>query len=540
MIAGQASGEHFVFSVADFGAIGDGQADDRAAIQTAIDAACAAGDPAVVRFNSGCIYRLGRNAESVAALQFSNASKVALEGNGCMLVAHPSNRVLSIFESRDIRISGFKIDYDPLPYAQGRIVSIETSSVVFEVDDGYPEPREGDSDLYANHPRSDCVFLDGRTRKFSHAWQRMSKVERIKGNRFRIHFYPGAHPRRALLKPGDFIVAKIRYEQPSCPQTDSGRFLATGAGNIQIAFSENIRVADIESYAAPVMTLVAHGSENVQVDGLRVVRKPGTDRLVASCSDGAHMKSLTVMPRLTNCRFEALMDDSINIKVSAQKVLKIQGKRVLMTHCDILWNDIVLKPGDELEFTDSAETRFLDLAKVMAFRKTNYQEAWVTLDDVPRELQVGDLAYIRPQTMAVVSNCTFRSQLKTALVTRPQTQVENCSFEGLAHGVHAMLWGGIEGPAPRGINIQNCTFGNLWISAVEIGVNRFEVVPPGLPGIVIKDCRMELDSEAVAVGGRTPELLVDNMHIKTEGSRSEKRLFPIKTGKRSLKNISIE
>ena len=68
------------------------------------------------------------------------------------------------------------------------------------------------------------------------------------------------------------------------------------------------------------MTSNAHGSEALVLDHCAAVRKSGTDRLVAGRSDGCHLKSLTIMPRILSCRFEALMDDSIDVKISAEKV----------------------------------------------------------------------------------------------------------------------------------------------------------------------------------------------------------------------------
>ncbi len=140
-----------IFPVKEFGAVGDGITDDRVAIQSAIDAAIASKQPAIVRFGTNCTYRLAPSKESIASLQVSGASHLSLEGNGSLLLTHPSNRTLSIFDSSDIRVGGFKIDYDSLPYTQGRIESIESDSVIFTVDEGYPPPRTVNH-LFAIHP----------------------------------------------------------------------------------------------------------------------------------------------------------------------------------------------------------------------------------------------------------------------------------------------------------------------------------------------------------------------------------------------------
>jgi hypothetical protein len=525
-----ASGERVV-DVGDHGAVGDGVADDRAAIQTAIDAALAGEGAAVVRLGEGKTYRLAPHADSIAALSIVRGQGVRLDGRGSTLRVHPSSRALAVFESESIGISNLTIDYDPLPYTQGRIGSVDGSSVRFRVDEGYPAPVEGGVETYPDHKSSDCVFIDGPTRRFNHEWRRVRRMERLPGGEWRATFHERPSGRSLeATRPGDFIAVKIPYPGLPMPRSADGRFITTGSGNIQIAFCSGVVVSNVTSYAAPGMTLAAHGSEAVEVTALRIVRKPGTDRLVAGCSDGAHMKSLTVMPRFRDCVFEALMDDSINIKVSAQKVVKTEGARILMRHADIFWNDIVVRPGDTLEFVQADETLFLGLAEVRRVEKTEYRTAWVEVDRAPDGLQSGVLAYIRPRTTGLVSNCVFRSQLKTAILTRPMTRITACLFEDVAYGVHAAQMGdGIEGPAPRGIVIEGCRFVRPWIAGVALHVKRFEAVPPGLAGIRVAGCEFDFSGKASAIRGRIPDLAMENLVLRPTGTMDREAWIDVKT-----------
>ena len=518
-----------VFSARDFGAAGDGAADDRRALQAALDAAVAARSAATVSLEAGKIYRLGTNAASVAALSLIGATNVTIEGNGATLLAHPAGRVVTIFASEGVALRDLVLDYDPLPYTQGRILSVSENSLRFSPDSGYPAPVVAGPERYKDHKSSDCVFLDGASRLFNHEWRRIRSVQPTGSNTYEVALY-GTRA-LAATRAGDFVAIKILQPAAPLPRDADGRYIASGSANIQVRFSNRVRLENVTSYAAPGMTLAATGSEDVSARRLRILRKPGTDRLVASCSDGAHMKSLTVMPRFYDCLFEALMDDSVNIKVSANKVTRVEGNTVTLSHADIAWDDLVLKPGDLVEWVNAAETAFLGLARAADVRREAYRRARVVFEQTPVRLKPGDLVFLRPQTSAVVSNCVFRTQLKTALLTRPQTQVQECRFEDVAYGVHAALLGdGIEGPAPRGIDIRRCSFVRPKIAGVALSVKDFAVVPPDVAGVRVASCDFTLRGDtARAVSGRIPELALSGLTLQGDGEASRPAWIQVKT-----------
>jgi hypothetical protein len=436
------------------------------------------------------------------------------------LLCHPAARIFAAYRSKNVVLRDLLLDYDPLPYTQGRISALSEGGLIFTPDPGYPAPVAAGPERYRDHKSSDAVFVDGASRLFNHEWRRVRAVEPAGANAFDVRFHDTGTRPLSATRAGDFIALKILQPDAPLPRDAGGRFIATSSASLQARYCDGVALDNVTSYASPGMTLVAVGSQAVSARGLRIVRKPGTDRLVAGCSDGAHMKSLTAMPRFFDCEFEALMDDAINIKVSAERVEAVAGREVLLSHADIVWDDIALEAGDEVEWVNAAETAFLGLSRVASVRGEGYRRVRATFDQVPSALAPGDLAFLRPQTLSVVSNCQFRSQLKTALLVEPQARVSDCRFENVAYGVHAMLGGGgIEGPAPRDLDIRRCAFVRPWIAGVALSVKDFAAVPPDVAGVRVASCNFTLGAKGLALCGRYPEVLTNGLTLRGEQGR---------------------
>ncbi|MCL2624720.1 MAG: hypothetical protein FWD31_13745, partial [Planctomycetaceae bacterium] len=102
--------------------------DDFSAIQNAITESIQQGPDGVVTLEAGKIYRLGSRPEANGTLTIIGADGLTLDGNGAMLLAHPTCMVFGIAKSRNVTIKNLVIDYDPLPYTQAVIQSVAPES----------------------------------------------------------------------------------------------------------------------------------------------------------------------------------------------------------------------------------------------------------------------------------------------------------------------------------------------------------------------------------------------------------------------------
>lgn len=112
-----------------YGAIGDGETDDFLAIQAAVQAAVNEGG-GIVQFDGSKTYRaIGKNDMTLESLiELVSASNVKISGNGASIILHPPDRLALVDSSHNVQIDGLTVTYDPLPYYQGTIDSIDVNN----------------------------------------------------------------------------------------------------------------------------------------------------------------------------------------------------------------------------------------------------------------------------------------------------------------------------------------------------------------------------------------------------------------------------
>ena len=130
------------FKVSDYGALGDGQADDAPAVRKALAAAIEAGPGSTVVFEKKS-YRFARQPGG-AILDLDGVTGITIEGNGAEIIGNPWNPFLNILYCKDIVMRGFVLDCDPLSFTQGDIVEVtpEQGTFLLKIHEGYANPIE--------------------------------------------------------------------------------------------------------------------------------------------------------------------------------------------------------------------------------------------------------------------------------------------------------------------------------------------------------------------------------------------------------------
>jgi hypothetical protein len=545
-----------VLNVADSGARGDGAADDGPAIRAALRRAAELAPPVELRLASR-VYRIGPREDRWCSFDLHGVRDLTLSGNGATLLLHPHNCGFLLDRCTGVVLRNLKIDYNPLPFTQGDVVSLDPEHGAFTVriHEGYPLPGSLTADLRHG------AFIEPDRPRYTGHWLYLGSVERLstEGRLVRIVAKAGDEGRVAGAAVGQRFVFGVpsltKAQQDSRfligqEPSNRGVYLSNPAGTIQLMLCRDCRIESIDHYASIGMTYRLTGCDNITLRKVRIIRKPGTDRLAASLSDGIHCKNSRVGPFIEDCTFEALLDDSINIPTMSDDVMERLSPTTFLTlYSDIAWYDTPIRTGDTVLVFDPVHAVYLGEAEVTAAGFISSHQRRVTLDrEVPGIVDAKTTGrehatklFVKVTRGAQVRNCAFRSQMKTAMVFRTPGLIQGNRVEDCFFGVHchnAPDWG--EGPMPGDLTIRGNTFRRVTyaaIAALRIGQTQLE--PDGGPlciegnrfvmdnGVAIRLTNLRgitLRDNRITMAGTTPAqyraVQIDNCaDVTTEGLR---------------------
>ena len=339
-------------NVRDFGAKGDGTADDGPAIRQALAAAKEKSPaPVVVRIPAGTYLVRPDTNTPPEKVKFPSCRFYDADGKcriwqterpwksfgaGVHIACHGlANLTIQGETGTEIRftdstLGGFgfwgctetmvkdiAISYRDNPSTQGTILSVEKNPVSFVLkrDPGYPDPDEKRFlDAYSNrftaHEGKGQLFARGGT-------GRMGTVERLSADTFRFRPFEHMknHPYWLSRKAGERISVIARYSESArgCPVY---MLLCSFSG------AERVTV-----YDAPGQNFIFPASTAMWLIDCTVRVRPGSDDLVSSNADGC-MGSGMIGPYIAGCRFEDMEDDGINIGTTVTPIDTIAENRL--------------------------------------------------------------------------------------------------------------------------------------------------------------------------------------------------------------------
>lgn len=95
----------------------------------------------------------------------------------------------------------------------------------------------------------------------------------------------------------------------------------------------------VTSHATSGFAFIFQGVRNAVLRRVQIVRKPGTDRIVSSASDGIHVTSATAGPLIEHCRLENLQDDAIVLSGRGSPVFETPAPNQILVsaHPTLYW-----------------------------------------------------------------------------------------------------------------------------------------------------------------------------------------------------------
>ena len=237
-------------------------------------------------------------------LWFKNLSDVTVKAYGAELICTQTIAAIRIENCKNLRIEGLVIDYDPLPYTQGKIVSMSDDKMNFEV-----EIFEGYGDVKNIEWGDRLEIFDQNTRRLKVNTYGGYKLEKLSDMKFRL-----TKPEWARQIPfqneevGDIIAL-------SMPSSEHA-----GGHGVYCTDSKGVVFKDVTMYSSPAFGFWEGECDANVYDNVKITRRDTGDfkkranpRIRSLNADGFHSTAAIKGPTFLNCETGWNGDDSIAI-----------------------------------------------------------------------------------------------------------------------------------------------------------------------------------------------------------------------------------
>ena len=337
-----------------------GTADARDAIRQAIDAAVKAGPGAEVRLGPGRFNVNLPPGEKQHPWCFTLGGVKGLvirgeTGKTEIVFKNPASGGFFFSDCTDVFLKDLIFDYDPVPYTQGLIKSVDTGSGSFdlELEAGYPSLGEPWFKPEAGYDQLGLLF-DARERHLKFGapdFFIMGGYEPVKDREqlWCVRLKEAERGKAASMAVGDRFALLARGGQGF-----------SHFGNCTHSGLEGVTV-----HASPSLTVRLIACDGMELRGFSIAYRPGTTRLMASNGDGIHCQRNTRGPLVEGCLFEGLGDDAMNIYAPPLIVRQVFAHDQLLVA-----GGVPVRVGDQLQILDPQAGKIRAAVKAVEVKET--------------------------------------------------------------------------------------------------------------------------------------------------------------------------
>jgi REP element-mobilizing transposase RayT len=495
--------------VADFGAKpGDG-IDDTAAINAALKEAAKSPGSRVI-FDPG-VYDLhhGPQHEHAASLVLDRLDHVEIVGHGATLMGHDLAAVMTLSWCRDVTVRDLKIDWDPLPFAGGRVVTARKESFEFEV----LPPHTAEP----GRPAQAIIAYDRAAGRFAAPGVEVYQTDFAKPCQWvRPNVLRVFSPRAAAFKVGMDVV--VRH------QVYAFNAVLIGGG-------ERVRLEGIDVLACPGMGLYAGDAADVTVRRFNVLK--AKDRWMSACADAMHFNGCRGQVLVEDCTLEGMGDDGINVHTMyliADE--KPEASTLVLRQARAGGMPLIPRVGDVLEISGPQKPLVpyaQAVVKSVTPRRESKQVVVTFTQPLPVDLKPGHtLANLSATPGFTARRVTVRdNRARGFLIQTHDVRVEDCTFDhcsaaGIYLTADADFWN--EGIAPRNVVIRNCQFRgcNQGIARRAAALDMFvelkghKLAAEAIGDVVIEGNRFEGNGKADLFIGSSRQVIVRGNQFERE------------------------
>lgn len=295
-------------------------------------------------------------------LTLKNLKNIEIVADGVEMICTETTMAVTIENCTNLTLRGMTIDYDPLPFTQGRITALapDKSWLEFELFDGYP-----DDTLVIRIEIFDQITDELKRGTYS-SWK---PFDYLGSRRYRVAKAEGYSfdPAVDLEEIGDILVTNHDY-------APSGQ----GTHAIVTSHSSGVVLENITIYASNCFSYYENNCDGTIYRNCSInrrlleqdLRPRGYKRLRSGNADAFHSKHARRGPQIIKCSAKFMGDDAVNICGEYYMIMDSSGSNVRI----LSLGDINLKVGDPVELVSYTGERIPDARVTGIGKDTGVQE----------------------------------------------------------------------------------------------------------------------------------------------------------------------
>ncbi|MEP7110472.1 MAG: hypothetical protein ABI760_20930 [Ferruginibacter sp.] len=414
-----------IIKVTDFGAVANDGKDDTPGILSAIEA-CKHKNKSKLVFEFGTYDVYGSKKDSGGrfepAIDLENISNLTIEGNGSEFIGHDYSSMFHFTNCRNLAIANLSVDWDPLPYTQGKVV---------QVDSGYIDIKVADPFIAKAGLHTEAIIgYDPENRRMA--------------RRYTDHYQLGFEKTTEIAGPGImrlFVGRQDRFAgiMPSVGTDVIARHHVYGFQSFEFARCTNVQLENVTIYSNPGMGVTGEECRDIKINHLKVMIRPGSGRWMSCTADATHFTSCRGSILMENCLFEGMGDDATNVRSGEYLLVDelLAGNKLRLKTGNRYGGDP--RPpliGDRLEL--SGDDKLLLPYTVATVRSVKINEGGKTLvvgfsEKLPARTRKADVVGNASSLPVLrIRNCTvIRNRSRGFIIKTRNVIIEDCTFQDI-------------------------------------------------------------------------------------------------------------
>ncbi len=463
-----------LFTVEDYGAVGDGVTDDGRAFLSAVEAMKKADREAqkVLLLKPRTTYRiLSTDGGEGAVITLREAKNMAFIGDETYICVKLPAGGIRISKSENIFFAGIELGFDPSPMFNGKIERFTKDGRTFDfiIDEDETCGFENGESSYTP-PYGSAFFMIPNDRNLRQDFF-IEKMELISPGHLRV------------TQNVEMIANKIQWYMEPVKNGDpyilprvgiSHRFAAA----IDVTESVGISFESCQAHDVPCFAVHLLSNADISFKDFHLRPKEGSGNDLVAWRDGFHCKNQYRLAEWEDCTVGLLGDDVLNLATTFFDITDVVDERTFFIFPQEGGMTQVIRRGDTVGILDQKQGIKYGEAKVLECVKgeNDAKPARVTLDRPMNGLAEGrhmEIAYTSENpTGHLIKNCKLLGSMRIKAPTR----FEACDIVTSLVYICNEAW--IEGPLPRDITLKSCNVistmpGQTWINTYpEIPTNE--------------------------------------------------------------------